>query len=251
MNFKNKIVLITGGSAGIGRSTAILFAEHGAKVAVSARSKNGGEVSEEIKRAGGDSIFVQGDVSVESHAKNMVDTTIKAYGGLDILVNNAGIVRPGRVDELTEEVIDEVLAVNIKGTVFVSKYAVPELIKRGAGAIVNVASAACLYGVANRSIYSASKGAVVSLTKAMAMDYSKEGIRVNAICPGATLSPSMETRFQSSGEPDAMRASFIRNHPIGRLAQPEEIAWSILFAACDEASFMTGSIIPVDGGVSL
>lgn len=252
LNFKGKVVAVTGAGAGIGRAAAMMYAQSGAKVVVNSRSHDtGAETVRLIKEAGGDAVFVQGNVAVEDAAKKIIDTAIQVYGKIDILVNNAGIVKPGSVDELEEAVIDEVLAVNVKGTIFTSKYAVKFMKEHGGGSIVHVASAACLYGCANRSIYTASKGAILALTKGMAIDHAKQNIRVNAICPGATLSPSMLERFEASGDADGMKASFIQNHPIGRLAQPEEMAAGILYASSDEASFMTGIALPIDGGVSL
>ena len=251
MGFEGKVVAITGAGVGMGREAAILYAEHGAKVVVNSISESGAETVRLCREAGGEAIFVQGDVSDEALCRKIVDTAVETYGKLDILVTCAGIVRPGSVDELDEKTIDEVLAVNVKGVFFVSKYAVQYMEEHGGGSIVHVASACCLYGVKNRSIYTASKGAIVALTRAMAMDHAAQNIRVNAICPGATVSPSMEQRFRDSGDPEGMRASFIANHPIGRLAEPIEMAYGILYASSDEASFMTGVALPIDGGVSL
>lgn len=251
MEFEGKVVAITGAGVGMGREAAILYAEHGAKVVVNSISESGAETVRLCREAGGEAIFVQGDVSDEALCRKIVDTAVETYGKLDILVTCAGIVRPGSVDELDEKTIDEVLAVNVKGVFFVSKYAVQYMKEHGGGSIVHVASACCLYGVKNRSIYTASKGAIVALTRAMAMDHAAQNIRVNAICPGATVSPSMEQRFRDSGDPEGMRASFIANHPIGRLAEPIEMAYGILYASSDEASFMTGVALPIDGGVSL
>ena len=252
MDFTGKVVLVTGGGAGIGRESAILFAKHGAKVAVnSVGPVTGQETVDMIKANGGDAIFLRGDVSSNAFCKEMVAKTVETFGRLDVLVNSAGVVRPGTVCEVSEETIDEVLGVNVKGVFFASKYAIEEMVKVGGGSIVHVASAACMYGVKNRSIYSASKGAVVALTRAMAVDHAHQHIRVNSICPGATVSPSMEARFQAAEDPEAMRAQFIANHPIGRLAEPIEIAYPVVFTASDEASFTTDATIMVDGGVSL
>lgn len=252
MDFNGKVVLVTGGGAGIGRESSILFAKYGAKVAVnSVGPTTGQETVDLIKAAGGEAIFIRGDVSSNEFCKQMVAKTVETYGRLDVLVNSAGIVRPGNVCEVSEETIDEVLAVNVKGVFFASKYAIEEMVKVGGGSIIHVASAACMYGVKNRSIYTASKGAVVALTRAMAVDHAHQHIRVNAVCPGATLSPSMEERFQSAADPKAMREQFIANHPIGRLAEPIEIAYSVVFHASDEAAFTTGATLMVDGGVSL
>ena len=237
LDFTGKVVLVTGGGAGIGRESAILFAKQGAKVAVnSVGPTTGQETVDIIRKNGGDAIFVRGDIASNAFCKSMVENTVETYGRLDILVNSAGVVRPGNVCEVTEEVIDEVLGVNVKGVFFTSKYAIEEMVKVGGGTIVHVASAACMYGVKNRSIYTASKGAVVALTRAMAVDHAAQHIRVNAVCPGATMSPSMEARFQASPDPEAMRAQFIANHPIGRLADSIEIAYTVVFLASDESA---------------
>ncbi|MBQ6545252.1 MAG: glucose 1-dehydrogenase [Lachnospiraceae bacterium] len=252
MDFTGKVALVTGGGAGIGRESAILFAKYGAKVAVnSVGPTSGQETVDIIKANGGDAIFIRGDVSSNAFCKAMVEKTVETYGRLDILVTSAGVVRPGNVCEVTEEVIDEVLGVNVKGVFFCSKYAVEAMEKTGGGSIVHVASACCMYGVKNRSIYTASKGAVVALTRSMAVDLADKHIRTNSICPGATLSPSMEARFAASDDPEGMRASFIANHPIGHLAQPIEVAKTVVFVASDESSFTDGATIMVDGGVSL
>lgn len=250
-NFEGKVVAITGAGAGIGREAAVLYAKNGAKVVVNSLSTSGAETVRLCEEAGGEAVFVQGNVAEEMVCKKIIDTAVEKYGGLNILVTSAGVVRPGSVDELEEATIDEVLAVNVKGVFFASKYAVRYMKEHGGGSIVHVASACCLYGVKNRSIYTASKGAVVALTRAMAMDHAAQNIRVNAICPGATLSPSMEQRFKDSGDPEGMKAGFIANHPIGRLCEPIEQAYGILYASSDEASFMTGVSLPIDGGVSL
>ena len=252
MDFTGKVVLVTGGGAGIGRESAILFAEGGAKVAVnSVGPTTGQETVDIIRKNGGEAIFIRGDVSSNDFCREMVRKTVETFGRLDILVNSAGVVRPGNVCEVSEETIDEVLGVNVKGVFFASKYAIEEMLKVGGGSIVHVASAACMYGVKNRAIYSASKGAGVALTRAMAVDHAHQHIRVNAICPGATVSPSMEARFNESPDPQAMRAQFIANHPIGRLAEPIEIARTVVFIASEDSSFTTGAAIMVDGGVSL
>ena len=252
MDFSNKVVLITGSGSGIGRATAVLYAKHGAKVVVNDLiAKRGEETLELVKKTGAEGIYVQSDISVASDAESMIKETIKAFGKLDILVNNAGIIVPGRVDNITEEDIDRVLKVNVKGVFLVSKYAILEMKKAGGGTIVNIASVAALKGIADRSGYSASKGAVLSLTRAMAIDYIKDNIRVNCVCPGTTYTPALEERMQALPDPEAARAAFIARQPMGRLGKDEEIAQAVLFASCDEAAYMNGSIISIDGGALL
>ena len=249
-----KTILITGSSRCIGRRIALLFASRGYHVFLNSHSSLEAleQVREEIERQGaGICTLVPGDVGDPGDVARIFQKIKETCGHLDILVNSAGVVRPGNVCEVSEETIDEVLGVNVKGVFFASKYAIEEMLKVGGGSIVHVASAACMYGVKNRSIYSASKGAVVALTRAMAVDHAHQHIRVNAICPGATVSPSMEARFNESPDPQAMRAQFIANHPIGRLAEPIEIARTVVFIASEDSSFTTGAAIMVDGGVSL
>lgn len=252
MDFSRKAVLITGAGSGIGRATALLFAKKGAKVAVNDLVP---QKSEEtlilVREAGAEGISVPGDVSVAAEAERMVAETVKAFGRIDILVNNAGIILPGRVDNTTEEDWDRVMRINTKGAFLVSKYAVLAMKKSGGGVIVNNASVAALKGIPDRSAYSASKGALVALTRAMAIDYIKDNIRVNCVCPGTTYTPALEERMRAAGDPEAMRAAFIARQPMGRLGKDEEIAHAILFACCDEAAYMTGSVIVIDGGAML
>lgn len=252
MRFTNKAVLITGAGSGIGRATAVLFAGKGARVAVNDLDpQKGAETLALVKQAGADGLFVQGDVASAADAEIMVAAAVKAFGRLDILVNNAGIILPGRVDNTAEEDLDKVMRVNVKGAFLVSKYAVLAMKESGGGVIVNIASVAALKGIADRCAYSASKGALVSLTRAMAIDHIKENIRVNCVCPGTTLTPALEERMRACADPEAARAAFIARQPMRRLGRDDEIAQAILFACCDEAAYMNGSIISIDGGALL
>ncbi len=252
MDFSNKAVLITGAGEGIGRAVAILFAKAGAKVAInSLRPRYGEETLEYVKKEGAEGLYIQGDVSVTADAERMVRESVKAFGRIDILINNAGIVLPGRVDNMTEEDFEKTMNVNVKGVFLVSKYAILAMRQSGGGVIVNNASAAALKGVMDRSAYSASKGAVISLTKAMAADYIRENIRVNCVCPGTTATPSLNERMQAFADPGAALKAFIARQPMGRLGTEEEIAQAFLFACCDEAAFMDGSVITIDGGMTL
>ena len=190
MRLSGKVAIITGAGAGIGEATAVLFAQKGAKVCCNSLSDSAMRVVEKIKSAGGDAIFVQADVSIEEQAKNILEKTIEAYGKVDVLFNNAGIVLGGAIDTISTEDWDRTMAVNVRGIYLVSKYAIPYL-KKTQGVIVNNASSVAFKGVPNRAAYTASKGAVLSMTRAMAADYIDEKIRVNAICPGTTDSPSL------------------------------------------------------------
>jgi len=252
MNFAGKVVLVTGAGAGIGQATAEMFANAGAKVVVNSfTASRGEETLALVKAAGADGLFVQGDVSIAVDSEKMVRETVARFGRIDILVNVAGIVNGGRVDNLSEEDFDRMMAVNVKGTFLVSKYTVPEMKKQGGGVIVNVASIAAEKGLPDRSAYCASKGAVVALSKAMAADYIKDNIRVNVVSPGTTESPSLMARINSTPDPKASMDAFVARQPMGRLGRADEIAYAILFAACDEAAFMNGSVINIDGGMSI
>jgi meso-butanediol dehydrogenase / (S,S)-butanediol dehydrogenase / diacetyl reductase len=250
--FQDKVVLITGAGVGIGRVAAVRFAREGAKVAVNSLTPaNGQETLRLVEEAGGKGIYVQGDVSEETDARRIVAETVLAFGRLDVLVNNAGIVMPGRVDNTTVEDWDRSMAVNLKGTFLVSKHAIPVMRKVGAGVIVNIASAVATRGVRDRAAYTASKGGVWALTKAMAADYLPDKIRVNSVCPGSTMTPSMERRIQAFADPEKARADFAARQPMGRLGTEDEIAAAILFAASDEAAFMNGANVAIDGGMSI
>jgi NAD(P)-dependent dehydrogenase (short-subunit alcohol dehydrogenase family) len=250
--FQDKVVLITGAGVGIGRAAAVRFAKEGATVAVnSVTPANGEETLRLVKGTGGSGIYIQGDVSVDADARRMVAETVKTFGRIDVLVNNAGIVLPGRIDNTSEEDWDRTMAVNLKGPFLVSKYAIPEMKKIGGGVIVNTSSVVALKGVKDRAAYTASKGGLLALTKAMAADYIGDKIRVNAVCPGTTYTPSLERRIQAFADPEKARADFIARQPMGRLGTDEEIATAILFAAADDAGFLNGAGIAIDGGMTI
>ena len=254
MRFANKVVLITGSGAGIGRASALAFAREGARVVVNSLSPESGLATQQLVTAAGcEAHFVQGDVSRNADAQMMVDETLRVFGRLDILINNAGIVLPGRVDTISEDDWERTFAVNVKGTFLVSRAAL-EAMRRNdgqGGVIVNVASVAAQKGVLDRAAYSASKGALLSLTRAMARDHLAENIRVNCVCPGTTATPSLEQRLQAFADPEKARAEFTARQPMGRLGQAEEIAAAILFAAADEAAFMNGENISINGGMTI
>lgn len=247
MKLKDKVAIITGAGAGIGKATAFLFAKEGAKVVCNSQSKSAQFVAEKIKMSGGDAIFIQGDISKNEVAKKIINETVKTYRKIDILFNNAGIVIPGRVDNMSEDDWNRTMEVNINGAFLMSKYAIPEL-KKSKGVIIHNASVLALKGVKERAAYSASKGALLSLTRAMAADYIGE-IRVNCICPGTTDTESLAKRIAAFDDPEKAKADFINRQPLKRLARPEEIAEAVLYLAT--AEFCTGIYLSVDGGMTI
>ncbi|TFG04266.1 MAG: SDR family oxidoreductase [Promethearchaeota archaeon] len=249
MRLQNKVAIITGAGAGIGEATAMLFAKEGAKVCCNSLSESAKKIVQEIRNHGGDAIFIQGDVSLEEDAKKIVEETIQAYDKLDILFNNAGIVLGGAIDTISTKDWDRTMSVNVKGIYLVSKYAIPYL-KKTQGVIINNSSSVAFKGVKDRAAYTASKGAVLAMTRAMAMDYLEDKIRVNAICPGTTESPSLERRIRNrGGNYEEVKAQYISRQRMGRLGKPEEIAQGVLFLTLNE--FCTGVSLLVDGGMTM
>ena len=248
MKLKGKTAIVTGVGAGIGESTARLFAQEGADVVGNDILEEAESVIDAIRSDGGSAAFVRGDVSDIDAARKIIESAIDVYGRLDILVNNAGIVLSGRVDNTSPEDWDRTMAVNVRGPYLLSRFAYPHL-KESKGTIIHVASVAALMGLGNRAAYTASKGALTSLTRAMAMDYKEDKIRVNCICPGTTDTPSLADRISQLPDPGSARKQFIERQPLGRFGTPDEIAEGILYLAL--AEFCTGTILSVDGGMSL
>ena len=248
MRLKGKVAIVTGAGAGIGEATARLFAAEGASVVCNSITDSASRVVASIRENKGKATFVQGDVSDEHVAQQIINTAVETYGKLDILVNNAGIVLPGSVDVISLEDWERTMAVNVRGVYLLSRHAIPHL-KKTRGAIVNTSSVLALKGVKNRAAYSASKGAVVSLTKAMAADHMEDGIRVNCICPGTIDTPSLAYRLSQYPDPDAAKQQFIARQPMGRFGTAEEIAEGILYLAL--AEFATGISLSVDGGMTV
>jgi len=250
MRFKDKVVIVTGAGAGIGRAAALAFAREGARVVVNSRTEaSGSETLRRIKEQGGEGIFAQGDVSKAEDVATIVKGALDAYGTVDVLINNAGIVIGGHPDDTREEDWDAMMDVNAKGTFLMMREVLPIMIKKGAGAIVNNASVAAQKGLKNRFAYAASKGAVISMTHAVAAEYADLGIRCNCVCPGTVMTESLQQRIDSDPDPVKAKADFCARQPIGRLGRPEEIAQAMLFAADDAAAFMTSSVISINGGM--
>ena len=242
-----KVAVITGAGSGIGRATAKLFAKEGAKVVVADIASEGGqETVSMIKGEGGEGTFVNVDVSKAADVEIMVKTAVEKYGKLDILFNNAGIEGTMAVThESTEANWDRVIDVNLKGVWLGMKYGIAQMIKQGGGIVVSTASVAGLVGFVGIPAYNASKGGVIQLTKTAALEYAKQNIRVNCVCPGVIATPMID-RF--TGGDEEARKSFEALEPCGRLGLPEEIAQAVLFLSSDEACFITGVAFPVDGG---
>ncbi len=248
MNLKDRVAVITGAGAGIGEATARLFAREGARLCLNSLSGSAAKVADEINRHGGYAIFVQGDVSQEFDARRIIEATDEEFGTINILFNNAGIVVGGSVESCPVEDFERCMEVNVLGTWLCSRYALPHL-KEARGVIVNCSSVVALKGVPDRAAYSASKGAVASLTRAMAMDYVKQGVRVNAVCPGTIDTPSLAARLAQADDPAEARRQFVARQPMGRLGTPEEVAQAVLLLV--ENEFCTGTILSVDGGMSI
>ena len=249
MHLANKIALITGGTSGIGEATAILFAKEGASVALTGRNQERGEqVRDKILRDGGKALFIASDVRMPEDCRRAVDQTLKVFGQLDILFNNAGVFYPHTIIDCSEEEWDEQLKVNLKGTFLMSKFALPEMIRRGSGVIINNSSGWGIAGGDSAVAYCASKGGVVLLTKAMAIDYGRQGIRVNCICPGDVDTPMLPEDARMRGLKWQDYLAGCANRPLGRIGMPDEIAKAVLFLASDDSSFMTGAALVVDGG---
>jgi NAD(P)-dependent dehydrogenase (short-subunit alcohol dehydrogenase family) len=246
MRLKGKTAIVTGGGSGVGRSTAIRFACEGAKVSVADVDSHGGEETVSlIKESGANAIFVKTDVKDSNHVRNLINTTTNTFGGLGILVNNAGIGHSEvRSVDLPEEEWDHVIDINLKGVFLGIKYAAPELIKSGGGAIINTSSLLGLKGKKYQAAYNASKAGVVLLTQNAALEYGKYNIRVNAIAPGV-----IDTKIIDGWKQDERRWPFIsKANALGRIGTSDEVANAIFFLASDEASFITGTTLSVDGG---
>lgn len=244
-----KVVIITGAGRGIGRASALLFAAEGARLAlVDIDYDHGNEVVEEIRVGGGEAIFIHADLTDATQMKTMAETVARTYGRIDVLYNNAGINHFGKVTEAEESAWDRVMDVNVKSVFLTCKYVIPFMVQQKKGTIINTGSSASLVGLANLSVYTASKGAVLALTRNMALDYAAEGIRVNVLCPGVTATEMTEQVIEDDPDPKAARDRFDRVIPRGSMAEPIEIANAALFLASDESSYITGAAIPVDGG---
>jgi len=250
--FENKVVLITGGTSGIGRATAVAFAREGAKVVVSGRRKaEGAETVTLVEKAGGEGVFVQADVSDEEQVKRLVETTVSHFGRLDIAFNNAGTEgHPKPLTDATTTEFDQVFNINVKGVFLSMKYEIPALLKSGGGSIINTSSIAGTIGMAGAGIYIASKHAVNGLTKTAALEVAKQGIRVNMVSPAA-IQTDMLDRFIGDEQAEQKKQYFAGMHPVGRIGKSEEVASAVLYLSSPGASFITGHDLLVDGGFTV
>jgi NAD(P)-dependent dehydrogenase (short-subunit alcohol dehydrogenase family) len=250
MRLKGKVAIVTGAAQGIGRGCALQFAKEGAKVAVAdLQAEQGRETVRLIEAAGSEAIFVQTDVSKEEEVRNLVEATIARWGRLDILLNNAGYAAVKLVEDSTAAEWDHLMAVNLKSMFLGVKFAVPIMRKQGGGAIINMGSISGLTGQMRTPAYVASKGAVVMLTKSLALDYGCDNIRVNCICPGITDTPALRKHIDSSADPEALIRERLSRVPLGRFLTPEDIGRAAVYLASDDSDGITGIAHIVDGGL--
>jgi NAD(P)-dependent dehydrogenase (short-subunit alcohol dehydrogenase family) len=250
MDFKGKVAVVTGGGSGIGRACAQEFIERNAAVAVVDRDgKAGEETAAALKGKGGKAEFFQVDVASASDVEGLIPRIVTAFGGIDILVNNAGIQRYGTVTTISENEWDEVLDINLKGAFLMSKYAIPQMIERGGGSIVITGSVQSVAAQRNSVHYVVSKHGLLGLTRCLALDYGKQNIRANCVLPGAVDTPMLRWAANLDSHPEKVLEACDSLHVRGRMGQPEEVAHVILFLASDQASFMTGSAVMVEGGL--
>jgi len=244
-----KAALVTGGGSGIGRASCVLFAREGARVAVADwRHDAAEETVTLIRTAGGEALAMSGDVAIAADVERMVKQAVAQFGRLDVLMANAGQALVADVLETDEAEWDRVLGINLKGCFLCAKAALPHLIRAGGGSIILTASQLAFVGAERFAAYAASKGGALNLARAMALDYARHGVRVNALCPGAVETPLLLDQFADQAGPQGSLADLVALHPLGRLARPEEIANAALFLASDESSFVTGLALVVDGG---
>lgn len=246
---KDKVVIITGSTSGIGKAGALLFAKYGAKVVVTGRRESKGQaVVKKIKKQKGKAMYVELDVVKENTIKNMVKKVTNKWGGIDVLWNNAGVEIQGLITKASEKDIDKIINVNLKGMMLCCKHVIPKMKKKGS--IINTASVAGLVGFEKLSIYGSTKGGIITLTKDLALDYADK-LRINCICPGVIWTPMVKRYIKDAPDKEAAKKEFTADIPMGRMGKPEEVAELAAFLASDKSSYLTGSVITVDGGYTV
>ena len=252
MKLDRRVAVITGAAAGIGEAAARLFAKEGARlILIDLDDERLQHLTEELESASTIVLDIPGDVSNPSLAQSVVERTMNQFGHIDVLFNNAGIVPGGTLVECTEDEWEKTMAVNLKSMYYLCRRAVPVMQRQGSGSIINMSSIAGPTGVISRGVYSVSKAGVIGLTKSLAMDFIRDGIRVNCICPATVDTPSLQRRIAAAPDPMEARRLFIARQPMGRMGSPEEVAAMVLFLASDDSRYMTGQVIIMDGGMKL
>jgi NAD(P)-dependent dehydrogenase (short-subunit alcohol dehydrogenase family) len=246
----NKVAVVTGAAQGIGKAIATRFADEGARVVVTdCNSVTGQQTTTSIQSEGGQATFVPLDVTLDQQAARMVETVISQFGRIDILCNNAGVGHVRSITEEDDESYDEIMNVNVRGVFHCCKHVLPHMVQQRTGSIINTASVASFVGFPRDAVYCASKGAVLMLTRQLALDYAEVGIRVNAVCPGFIDTPELRHYIDQQPDRDTALADVVSVHPVGRIGRPEEVAAAFVFLASDDASFITGASLVVDGGL--
>lgn len=243
---QGKVVIVTGAGTGIGRACALAMAREGARLALVGRRQE--KLEDLAKEIGSSARIIAADVSKKADIENLIARTVAEFSGINVLLNNAGVLHVGNVEQITEEQWDQTFNINVRGLWLLSRGVLPHMRKAGGGAIINVASVLGINGARNRASYAPSKGAVVLLTKCMAIDHGHENIRVNAICPSFVETDLTAAVLSTAPDPQAVRRERVAVHPLGRLGKPEDIAGLAVYLASDESSWVTGSVFPVDGG---
>lgn len=252
MRLPDKVALVTGAAAGIGRASTLLFAREGAKVVAVDLDDDGIQsLAEEVRAASGEAVAVQADVSKAADVQRVVQAALKRFTRIDILFNNVGIVPRGKIHTITEAEWDRTMTINVKSMFLLCREVIPVFLRQGGGVILNTSSATALRSVPDRVAYSTSKGAVLALTRSMALDYVRDNIRVNCLCPGTVDTPSFRQRMAAFPDPAEALRQFIARQPMGRLGTAEEVAQSALYLVSDEARFVTGVALPIDGGMAI
>ena len=249
MKLRDRVAIVTGAASGIGAASARLFAAEGAKLALVDQDTVGlGQVAADIEAAGGSAIIIPADVSSDAEARAGVDRVIEKWGRIDVLLTAAGLSTGGTVDTIEEAAWDRTFDVNVKGTYLWIHYAIRSMIENKSGAIVTIGSQLAQSSPGKNAAYIASKGAIASFTKTMAVDHAAQGIRVNALMPGVIDTPMPANSLKRYADPEAMKAFWKHRHPMGRIGRPEEVARAALFLACEDSSFVTGTLLFIDGG---